>query len=74
MTTDMEGEKEYQATKEELKAQKRRCWWTGCKHKAFLEDMCWSWCLYHWWHTWRWGGGEVSLRSFYHYMKFTRVF
>lgn len=38
-----------QATKEEIKANKRRCWWTGCKNRAWLEDWSgWHWCYKHW--------------------------
>lgn len=41
-----------QATPQEIKENRRRCRWTGCKHRAFYEDWAgWHFCLYHWWYT-----------------------
>ena len=61
--------------KEELERQRTRCWNTGCKRRAWLRDWKgWVTCLPHWYRSWRWGGGEVSFRSFIFALKTTEVF
>jgi hypothetical protein len=75
MNSKREREQTAQATKEELEAQRIRCWNPNCRNRAWLEDgMGWRWCLKHWWRSYYWGGGEVSLRSFIYQLKSTKVF
>ena len=63
-----------QATPEELRAEKKRCWSPPCKKYAWLRDGSgWKWCLKHWWRNWRWGGGQTNLRSFIYELKSTKV-
>jgi hypothetical protein len=63
-----------QATKEELKKQKYKCWCSGCKNRAWLIDWAgYLWCFKHWYDHWRWGGGEVSIKSFLFYLINTRI-
>ncbi len=50
---------EKQSTKEEIRENKRRCWWTTCKRTAYFEDWCGShWCWYHAYYSGRWSGGS----------------
>lgn len=59
-------EQAYQATKEELREGKRRCWSPDCKHTAWLKDGGgWNWCFYHAYRGVRWGGGHfwIKLKS-----------
>ncbi len=61
-----------QATAEEMKARKRRCWSPGCKHKAFLEDWTgYRHCLKHWYQSLKWGSGENHK---WFYIKNTKIF
>ena len=37
-----------QATKEDLKRHKRKCWWVGCPYSAYFQDWKgWNWCSKH---------------------------
>lgn len=48
-----------QATKEDLKESKRKCWSPNCKKTAWFQDWCgWNWCWYHAYFNGRWGGGN----------------
>ena len=63
-----------QASKEDIEAGRRRCWNSSCKSRAWLWDSSgWHYCLRHWYRSWRWGGGEVSVKSFIQNMQHTRV-
>lgn len=63
-------EHQSQATPEELKALKRRCWSPPCKRRAFLRDWAgWQWCFKHWWRNLCWDGG-----NFWYGFRTTRVF
>lgn len=64
-----------QKSQAELKVMKRRCWSTGCKNRAWLIDWTgYRLCLSHWWRSYRWGGGEVSIRSFWWNLCVTKVY
>lgn len=61
--------------KAELKAMKRRCWNTGCQNRAWLIDWTgYHYCLRHWWSSYRWGGGEISVRSFFRSLSNTKIY
>ncbi len=63
-----------QENEEELKKQKHRCWNPNCKSRAWLRDWGgWKWCLKDWYRSWRWGGGEISLRSFIFELSHTKI-
>ena len=67
-------EKAAQATKEDIKRGKRKCWNPSCKDRAWLWDWAgWHYCLKDWYRSWRWGGGEVNIRSFFWNMQHTRI-
>lgn len=56
-----------QATKEDLKRNKKRCWCPDCKGTAFFQDWCgWNWCLKH---AWR----EIILSENTKWFTFTRM-
>jgi hypothetical protein len=39
-----------QASAEEIKRNRRKCFTPSCKHKAFLRDWGgWEWCFRCWW-------------------------
>ena len=49
-----------QATPQDLRRQRIKCWWTTCKRRAWFEDWCgWRYCPYHIYYTIRWGGGNI---------------
>ena len=59
-----------QASAEEVKRNRRRCFSPNCKKRAFLKDYGgWEWCFEHWYKSWRWGGGNK-----WYVFKTTKVF
>ena len=62
------------ASKEDIEAGNRRCWSPPCKLRAWLWDWAgWHCCFKHWYRSWRWGGGEVSIKSFIRNIQHTRI-
>jgi hypothetical protein len=46
-----------QATPEELKEQKRKCWNSNCNKTAHFEVHGWRWCFKHWRLNYKYGIG-----------------
>ena len=45
-----------QASPEEMKRDRTRCWRPGCTRRAWLRDWCgWQWCLPDMYRRERWG-------------------
>lgn len=60
-----------QATPEELKRRRIKCWWMTCNRRAWLEDWTGArYCFYHTYYTIRWSGGkawpQISQLRFYY--------
>lgn len=63
---------EKQATKEEIKRNRIRCWTPNCPHRAFLQDWTgYKHCLKDWYRSLRWGSGENKK---WFYIKTTKLF
>lgn len=61
---------EKQATKEEVKEMRRRCFTPNCKKKAWLLDWTgYQHCFGDWYRSMQWGGGNK-----WFYVKTTRIF
>ncbi|HEX9503596.1 MAG TPA: hypothetical protein VF974_04730 [Patescibacteria group bacterium] len=55
----MEESEAKQATPEEMREHKRKCWNSACKKTAWFQDWAgWNWCWYHAYYNNRWGGGN----------------
>lgn len=63
-----------QATKEDLRRQKRQCWSQGCKHKAFLRDWAgWRWCFKDWYRFTKYHS-EGRLKKLWFLIRCTKIF
>lgn len=47
-----------EATKEELKEGKRKCWNSGCPKTAHFEVVGWRYCFKHWKQDYKYGMGH----------------
>ena len=62
--SDMKDDLPKQATKEDLRRGRRRCWCPDCPNTAFFEDWSgWHWCVFH---AWReiWSNETLEARWF----------
>lgn len=63
-----------QATPEELKSMKHRCYcWPNCRGYALFDEVGYKKCLKHLIRDYRWDGRPVTLESFWSTLKYTRV-
>ena len=62
---------EKQATKEEIKRQRKQCWTPHCNNYAFLRDWTgYKHCLKDWYRSLKWGSGENAK---WFYIKTTKI-
>ena len=53
-----------QATKEELKEYKRKCWWSTCNKTSHFGIHGWWWCFKHWRMDYKYGSCVGLWRAF----------